>query len=414
MKRRAVLLLLLLCISAPAAFALNAELAPPQDPESFAFLYFGDIQIVESAERDYAAWEDLARGALSRNPGVAFALQGGDIVESGIDAAQWEAFFAAKGRALGNLPFFPTNGNHESNFLGGKPKLYLELFDLPQNGPEGFLEEFYSFDYGVAHILVLNSWIFSGEQPLTEDDLAAIDEWIADDLAAAGARWKIAVTHVPLYAVHSDVVSYAAQARWTPIFERYGLDLCFVGHQHVYSRLKPLTAGAVDFADGVTYIMGNSGRKFYDSADETLAERTVYNTATYQLVRVDGDALTVQSFDADGDELDFTLQAPRGGRALTRGAFIADFLPDARVLGYGGGEMGLGDAITNEQAATLLWRRAGSPAVNGGEAASPWARPAWAWATANGLFADANPRDATSRALAARSVFSMESWEVEN
>ncbi|MDR2771268.1 MAG: metallophosphoesterase [Clostridiales Family XIII bacterium] len=410
--RRFVVLLLLICCLAPPAFALNAEPAPPQDPESFAFLYFGDIQVVESAEADFAAWETLARDALSRNPGIAFALQGGDIVESGIDEAQWRAFFAAADRALGELPFFPTNGNHESNFLGGKPERYLELFDLPQNGPAGFPEEFYSFDYGNAHVLVLNSWIFSGEQNLTEADFAAIDAWIADDLAAAcGATWRIAVTHVPIYAVHSDLTSDKARAHWAPIFEKYGLDLCFVGHQHVYSRLKPLTDGAEDAADGVTYIMGNSGRKFYDSADESLAARTLYNAATYQLVRVDGGALTVQSFDAAGEEADFIALTPRGGKALTRGAFVAEFLPDARLLGYGDGETGLDKTITNEQTATLLWRKAGSPAAGGGEAASPWARAAWAWATAAGLFESANPKDATSRALAAYNIHLLEVTE---
>ncbi|MDR2295934.1 MAG: metallophosphoesterase [Clostridiales Family XIII bacterium] len=401
MKKLVVFLLCFLC-SAPPAFALGATLAPPPDPESFAFLYFGDIQIVESAEADYAAWEALARNALSRHPDVAFALQGGDIVESGIDAAQWEAFLAAADRALGDLPFFPTNGNHESNFLSGKPELYLELFELPRNGPAGFLEEFYSFDYGNTHVLVLNSWIFSGEQNLTEDALAAVDAWIAADLAATDARWRIAVTHIPIYAVHSDLTSNKAREHWAPIFERYGLDLCFVGHQQVYSRLKPLTDGVEDVADGVTHIMGNAGRKFYDSADETLAARTVYNTANYQLVRVDGGALTVQSFDAAGAELDFVALRPRGERALTRGAFVADFLPDARLLGYGGGELGLDAAITNEQAATLLWRRAGSPAADGGEAASSWARAAWAWASSRGLFENADPKDPVSRAQAAR------------
>jgi hypothetical protein len=265
----------------------------------------------------------------------------------------------------------------------------LEVFELPENGPEGFSEEFYSFDYGDAHITVLNSWVFSGEQNLTEAELAALDKWVARDLADCDARWKIVVTHIPIYAVHSDGTSVTARERWTPIFEKYGVTLMLVGHQHVYSRLSPLTDGVPDYEDGVTQIMGNSGQKFYSSADETLAERTIYNTATYQLARVDGDKLTVQTFDIDGNELDFTELRPRVSAPLTRGEFIGEYFTDGVLLGYGGGELGLQDVITSEQIVTLLWRAAGSPKTDCDardlETVSEWAAEAWAWALADVL-----------------------------
>jgi hypothetical protein len=288
-----------------------------RDTQSFSFLYIGDIQVTERAESDFAAWGKLMRDAYAAHPGLAFALQGGDIVESGIDTAQWGAFLDNATPVFSKIPFMPTNGNHESNFLSGKPELYLDTFALPRNGPAGFEEEFYSFDYGNAHILVLNSWVFSGEQKLNEEDLAAIDAWVAHDLSASDAVWKIALTHVPLYAVHGDLTADAARAHWVPLFERYGVTLAFVGHQHVYSRLRPLTGGVPDFDDGVTQIMGNSGQKFYSSADETLAERTIYNVPTYQVVRADGDRLTVQTFDGAGLELDFVELSPRRAAALS-------------------------------------------------------------------------------------------------
>jgi hypothetical protein len=299
-----------LCLSVSAG-ALNSNVPSADGVSSFKFAYFGDIQVVDNAAADFAAWGEFAKGAVTRNPGLAFALQGGDIVESGINRTEWSAFFENSDSALGDLPFFPTNGNHESNFLSGKPELYLEYFDLPQNGPEGFKEEFYSFDYGNAHVIIVNSWVFSGEQKLTDEDFAAIDAWVANDLKSSDATWKIAVTHVPLYPVHSDTTGEKAREHWASLFEQYGVSLAFVGHQHVYSRLKPLTDGAVDYENGVTYIMGNAGRKFYDSADETLAERTIYNVTNYQIISVDGDSLTVQTFDGDGNELDYVALSPR-------------------------------------------------------------------------------------------------------
>jgi hypothetical protein len=388
----------------PAA-ALTSDIpAPPEDAGAFSFLYFGDIQVTRSAEYDFGEWGKLAKSAAERAPGAAFALQGGDIVESGIDRAQWDAFISNADGALGDMPFFPANGNHESNFLSGKPELYLEIFDLPENGPEGFREEFYSFDYGDAHIAVLNSWVFSGEQKLTEEDFERIDAWVARDLAGSGAAWKIVVTHIPVYAVHKDGTSDIARARWAPMFEKYGVSLILTGHQHVYSRLAPLTDGAPDYADGVTQIMGNSGQKFYSSADETLAERTVYNTATYQLVSVDGGALVVQTFDMDGNELDFAELRPREAAPLTRGEFVSEYFPGGVLLGYGGGELGLGDAITNEQAVTLLWRGAGGADYAGAmpeavpEGVSGWAAEAWAWALETGLIdGGLSPGEAPSR-----------------
>jgi hypothetical protein len=245
-------------------------------------------------------------------------------VESGIDTGQWDAFLDNATPVFSRIAFMPTNGNHESNFPSGKPELYIDAFALPRNGPEGFEEEFYSFDYGDAHFAVLNSWVFSGEQGLDEGGFEAIDSWVEQDLSSSDATWKIAVTHLPIYAVHSDPSADVARRHWAPLFEKYGVSLVFVGHQHVYSRLKPLLGGVVDFERGVTYIMGNSGRKFYKSADETLAERTIYDTATYQAVRIDGDSLTVQTFDGEGRELDFVSLSPRG----SAGAAVFDWTRD--------------------------------------------------------------------------------------
>jgi hypothetical protein len=244
-------------------------------------------------------------------------------VESGISTSEWAAFLDAATSVFSRIPLLPTNGNHESNFLSGKPELYLDTFTLPRNGPKGFEEEFYSFDYGNVHVTIVNSWVFSGEQKLTDKQLDALDAWVALDLASSDAVWKIVLTHVPLYPVHSDTTGVTAREHWIPLFEKYGVSLMLVGHQHVYSRLKPLTGGAPDYEDGITQIMGNSGMKFYDSADETYAERTIYNISNYEIISVDGDSLTVQSFDADGNELDYVALSPRVSKSVSRAEFVS-------------------------------------------------------------------------------------------
>jgi hypothetical protein len=337
--------------------------------ERAEFLLFGDIQVTESAAVDFAAWEQLAKAAVAANPDAAFALQAGDIVENGASDGEWSAFLSAKDNALGALPFYSTNGNHESNFLSGKPEKYLQNLTLPQNGPDGFKGEFYSFDYGNVHIASLNSWVFSGEQKLTDADLARLDAWVRNDLLTSRATWKIVLTHLPLYAVHSDANAEAMRRHWQQIFEECGVTLVLVGHQHVYSRLEP--------QNGITQIMANSGLKFYDSADETLAARTIYNVTTYQTISVVGDTLTVRTFDINGNELDFVELTPStGAPPVTRGAFVTDYFPQGEIRGYGNGKLGLDDYITRAQIAILLTR-----AINLPEATS------WDWAVEHSIFA---------------------------
>lgn len=283
------------------------------DPEAktLTFAYMGDVQPANDSAAEFALWGKLAQSVYDKNPELAFAVLGGDIVNNGISLEQFDMFRENAEPVFSNVPLFSTAGNHESNFPGGKPELFLDVFAFPANGPEGFEEEFYSFDAANCHILVLNSWIFSGEQALTEADITRVNRWIAADLAASDADWQIVVTHIPVYAVHSDSTSVKVRENWAPIFEKYGVDLVFVGHQHVYSRSYPLYDGRVDYEKGITYIMGVSGSKFYGSADETKAERTVYSTSNCQLVRIDGDILTVQTVDADGNELDYAVVRQR-------------------------------------------------------------------------------------------------------
>ncbi|MDR0445461.1 MAG: metallophosphoesterase [Oscillospiraceae bacterium] len=350
--------------------------------DAVELLFFGDIQVTQNAETDFAAWEALAAAAAAANPLAALALQAGDIVESGIDDLQWDAFFDAKENALGAMPFYPTVGNHESNTLSGKPVKFLERFDLPMNGPDGFKEEFYSIEPGDMHITVLNSWIFSGEQKLTDADFDRINAWLRDDLSGTSARWKIVLTHLPVYEVHSDVNADAMQTRWLPLFEDCGVTIALVGHQHVYSRLAP--------QNGITQVMGNSGLKFYDSADETLAERTIYNISTYQSLTTDGNKMTISCFDIDGTLLDSVTL-----RLMTRGDF-ADAYPalGAYMRGYDGGDMGLDDLITREQIVTLLWRQAKGESADNSAATgdfpgvSQWAFDAWSWAVQHGIAGD--------------------------
>ncbi len=80
------------------------------------------------------------------------------------------------------------------------------------------------------------------------------------------------------------------------------------------------------------------------------------------------------------------------------------------VTGYGNGKFGPNDPVTREQMATMLWRYAGSPNVDGsltafvdGEQTREWARSAVTWTVEQGLIVGVgdhrlDPRGQTTRA----------------
>lgn len=352
------------------------------DSGTVTFAYLGDVQPSDDTEEDYARWGELCRTLYEQNPALACVLLGGDMVNSGISLEQFDLFRANGETLFSRVPMFATAGNHESNFLGGKPELMLKLFAWPENGPEGFEEEFYSLRVGDCQVLVLNSWIYSGEQNLTEADYARVNAWIASELAGSTARWQVVVTHVPVQAVHSDHTSAALLANWAPIFEQYGVDLVLEGHQHVYSRSYPLLNGRIDEENGIPYIMGVSGSKFYDSADESKAACTIYGTSNYQLVEANADSLIVSTRDTAGQEMDFVSVNLRSF-TLTRGEYIellwqaagspapvgvSPFRDDRSdsvawayeeglILGYGNGSFGGGDLLSDAQRELIQARR---------------------------------------------------------
>ena len=293
------------------------------DPQSetVTFAYMGDVQTAGVMEEDYALWGELCAALYERNPELSFAVLGGDLVNSGISPKLFDCFFQNASPVFSQVPLYSTVGNHESNIPGGKPELFRDYFAFPTNGPEDFAEEFFSLDVGNVHLLVLNDWIFSGEQNLSDADFERVGDWIKYDLATSTADWQVVVLHVPVYEVHSDTRATAVREAWGGIFEDYGVDLVFEGHQHVYSRRYPMYRERIDYEKGVTYIMGVAGSKFYDSSDETLAERVVYNTATYELVRTDGDTMTVQAVDLAGSELDYAV-IPQRSVDVTRLEYI--------------------------------------------------------------------------------------------
>ncbi len=274
---------------------LTFRTAPPASTLTFTFIALGDSRAPgpgRAAVRDRLLTETFD-----------LAVHTGDIAANGTYAEFESDYFTAYRDLIKRVPFFPITGNHDYGAVDAAP--FRDLFVLPENAwRPGDRERYYSFDWGNAHFVALDT-----ETPLNQIGEAATDDmadWLAADLVATDRFWKFVFLHKPSYSAGPHGSSVAVQTRLVPIFETYGVSVVFAGHDHDYERTYPIRAGAVStVADGgvVYYVTGGAGAPLYPVG---FGWWTAFAQSTYHYVRGEVVAcrLTLRAIDADGIEFD--------------------------------------------------------------------------------------------------------------
>ena len=138
----------------------------------------------DSQSSDYSVWAATAQPAWQRNQDAQFFINMGDLVDNGQDHYQWNAWFDVVNDMIARIPVVPLLGNHETYNKDWKvrmPEAYLHLFALPQIDMEKYQNQFYSFDYGDVHFVVLNTQsqeLADFEPSLDEDEVAWFKTWL--------------------------------------------------------------------------------------------------------------------------------------------------------------------------------------------------------------------------------------------
>jgi acid phosphatase type 7 len=268
----------------------------PAGTEPFSFIYMGD------AQNGLHRWGTLLHNAFRERPDVAFYVMAGDLVNRGAERDDWDCLFENARGVYDRRQLVPVIGNHECQ--GGHPTLYLKQFDLLRNGPhEVEPERVYALEYSNALFLILDSNL----KPETQT------AWIEEQLARTKATWKFVVYHHPAYSSGVNRDNQALREQWTPIFDKYHVDLALQGHDHAYLRTYPMkNQKKVDSPkDGTIYIVSVSGTKMYSQDPRDYTDFGMTNTATYQVldIQISGDRLVYRAYDIDGnlkDELVLT------------------------------------------------------------------------------------------------------------
>ena len=213
--------------------------------------------------------------------------------QPGLYDPYWFSIYAPTMR---RVPTFPCLGNHDIISAGGQ--WMVDYFYSPTNGPSGYIEKNYSYDYGNAHFVVVDSNPFNLNQAAAVN---AIKTWVSNDLAATVKPWKFVFTHHPPYTStgngsHDD--DAGVKANLMPVLENAGVDVLFVGHNHFYERINAI--------NGVHHIITGSGGQSLSNPNVIKEYSAVRVVSIHSFTRVELDGLTfkLEQRDANGAVVD--------------------------------------------------------------------------------------------------------------
>lgn len=259
---------------------------------SFSFAVIGDSQGFEK-DNPKGSLQKAINNISSANVDLAFTV--GDLISSCDDSdcptkfEDWKKVVSpiyAKTKEV--------QGNHDRSERESSDKIWQDAFDLPTNGPDGYAELVYSFDFQNSHFVVLSS--AKPEEHLINKIQR---NWLEKDLTANTKENTFVFFHEPAYPVSSkineslDVNKNDRDALWT-LFKSHNVTAVFSGHEHIMSRRN---------IDGMyQFVVGNTESFDHDAPKPGVAEYA-YRGHHYAIVSVKGTGVTVNVYKVDGSLL---------------------------------------------------------------------------------------------------------------
>jgi predicted MPP superfamily phosphohydrolase len=123
--------------------------------------------------------------------------------------------------------------------------------------------------------------------------------WLDHALKESITPWKICYFHHPLYSNggrHGSEVELRVVLE--PLFVRYGVNVVYSGHDHIYERIRP--------QKGITYFVNGSSGQLRTGDTRPSATTAAYfdRDQVFSLVEIDGDDLFFQALSRTGRTVD--------------------------------------------------------------------------------------------------------------
>ena len=273
MKRASIVLLLLLAGAAGATGA--PDLTLPNREASLKFAAIGDNGTGEPPEYDVGRQMAVYH---ERFP-FELVIMLGDNLYGRQERRDFLNKFEEPYRVLLSVgvQFYAGLGNHDNPSQQAYPPFHMGGV------------RYYTYNKRNVRFFALDSNLMDAKQ------LA----WIESALRQSQDDWKICYFHHPLY---SDGKTHGSQVdlrvMLEPLFVKYGVNVVFSGHDHVYERINP--------QKGITYFVSGAGGQLRkgDVRRSDLTAAQFDQDCSFMLIEVSGDDLFFQAVSRTGTTVD--------------------------------------------------------------------------------------------------------------
>ena len=273
MRRFAILLIAFLATA--GRFVPAAQPALPANADSLKFAVIGDNGTGDKPEYDVGQQMAAARAAF---PFDMVVMLGDNMY----GRQEPQDFIAKFERPYGPLlqagvTFYATLGNHDD-----QNNRFYKGFNMGG-------ERYFTYVKKNVRFFVLDSNQLDPKQRA----------WFENALSQSHDDWRICYFHHPIYSDggrHGSDVSLRVALE--PLLTKYGIDVVFSGHDHVYERIKP--------QHGITYFVAGSGGELRkgDVRPSQLTAAYFDQDQAFMLVEVAGDDLFFETRSRTGAVVD--------------------------------------------------------------------------------------------------------------
>lgn len=250
------------------------ELTLPLRDGSIRFAVLGDTGTGTRDQYEVAALVERYRQRVA----FPFAIMVGDNMYGHERPQDFVAKFERPFEALlkANVEFHAALGNHDD-----PNQRFYKPFNL--NG-----ERYRTFKKGSVRFFVLDSNYMDPTQL----------RWLERELKASGSDWKIPYFHHPLYTSATRGPDVELRKALEPLFMKYGVDVVFAGHEHLYERSKP--------QNGIHHFVAGGSAKLRRNDLRPSSTRAVGfdRDRSFMLVEIAGDQLHFQAISRTGATID--------------------------------------------------------------------------------------------------------------